>query len=29
MAALYLLLNLLVDASYPFINPRLRQDGFR
>jgi peptide/nickel transport system permease protein len=29
LAALYLLLNLLVDASYPFINPRLRQDGFR
>jgi peptide/nickel transport system permease protein len=28
MAALYLLLNLLVDLSYPFINPRIRHDCF-
>ena len=28
IAALYLLLNLLVDLSYPFINPRIRHDGF-
>jgi peptide/nickel transport system permease protein len=27
MAALYLLLNLLVDLSYPFINPRIRHDS--
>jgi peptide/nickel transport system permease protein len=26
LAALYLLLNLLVDLSYPFINPRIRHD---
>jgi peptide/nickel transport system permease protein len=28
LAALYLLLNLLVDLSYPFINPRIRHDSF-
>ena len=28
LAALYLLLNLLVDLSYPFINPRIRHDCF-
>jgi len=28
IAALYLLLNLLVDLSYPFIIPRIRHDGF-
>ncbi|MEI6614268.1 MAG: ABC transporter permease [Chrysiogenales bacterium] len=28
IAALYLLLNLLVDLSYPFINPRIRHDRF-
>ena len=28
IAALYLLLNLLVDLSYPFINPRIRHDCF-
>jgi peptide/nickel transport system permease protein len=27
LAALYLLLNLLVDLSYPFIDPRIRQDS--
>lgn len=28
LAALYFLLNLLVDLSYPFINPRIRHDCF-
>lgn len=28
MAALYLLLNFLVDLSYPFFNPRIRHDCF-
>jgi peptide/nickel transport system permease protein len=28
IAALYLLLNLLVDLSYPFIDPRIRHDRF-
>jgi peptide/nickel transport system permease protein len=28
IAALYLLLNLLVDLSYPIINPRIRHDSF-
>ena len=28
LAALYLLLNLMVDLSYPFINPRIRYDYF-
>jgi peptide/nickel transport system permease protein len=28
LAALYLLLNLLVDLSYPLINPRIRHDCF-
>ncbi len=28
MTALYLLLNLLVDLSYPFIDPRIRHDPF-
>jgi peptide/nickel transport system permease protein len=28
IAALYLLLNFLVDLSYPFINPRIRHDCF-
>jgi peptide/nickel transport system permease protein len=28
MSAMYLLLNLMVDLSYPFINPRIRHDCF-
>jgi peptide/nickel transport system permease protein len=28
LAALYLLLNLLIDLSYPFINPRIRHDCY-
>jgi peptide/nickel transport system permease protein len=28
MAAQYLLLNLLIDLAYPFIDPRIRHDRF-
>jgi peptide/nickel transport system permease protein len=28
LAALYLLLNLLIDLTYPFLNPRIRHDCF-